>query len=226
MTEIEQNAARDKIILREQFEVYWESIVNESIDFLASEMQLERPAGVGTDFQMSLVKELGGVPYSGDPTTDPDIYNQWKNEGKDKYSHVLITLRNKSTEFFVHDVSVGEMMNEKLTQTEENLLSTVLVQDDFASVSALFAKALLNLVKVGRYGKNANKAEIIDQFLSYWGKHLLIPQHQEALEDLSQFMKGDFEDFANGRRKLSGFAPEKMKTIGRVFGNQIISFSR
>jgi hypothetical protein len=225
MTKTDQDKAREKIILKEQFEIYLKSIINESIDFLASEMKSERSAGVAMDFQMALAKEMGGVPYFGDPTTDPAGYRQWKDEGKDKYSPALIALRNTSAEYFARDVSTDEMMNEKLNKTEENLLSNVLVQDDFLAVSGLFLKAVLDMVKVGRYGKCVEKAKVIDQFLSYWGKHVLTPQHQEALEDLSQFMKGDFDDFANGKRKLSGSTPEKVKALGTVLNEQKISLS-
>ena len=146
MTQADQKKAREKIILEEQFDVYWKSVINESTDSLSSEMKLEHPATVATNFEMSLATEMGSAPYFGDPTINHVSYQQWADEGNDKYSSALMALRNKTVERFVHDVSRGDMVNEKLTKSEENLVSNVLVLDDFAPVSKLFASALLDIV--------------------------------------------------------------------------------
>lgn len=164
-------------------------IVEKLFDSLESGARLEYPATIAKEFEDSLANVMREMPYMGDPTTNSINYHQWRDEGKNKYSVAFMALRNRTPEFFVRDVSVGDMLDEKLTTEEEKLVSSAVFEKDFPSVSKLFVSALLDLVKIGKYSDNKEKAKIVDQFLSYWGKILLIPQDQIALEELSNSMK-------------------------------------
>ncbi len=196
-----------KIILKEQFEAYWESIVNKSINYFMWEVKLDHPASVAGVFEIELRKMKD---------------EQSKKGSQTKYSPVFMALIDQHAESFVYGVSTGNMMYERLSKTEEDIISGVVVQDDFPSISKLFVTTLLGIVK-GR--SNNEGVKVIEQFLSYWGKILLIPQHEKILDNLSLFMKGHFQWFITGEEKLPGLTPEYIKELAIVLEEERVSFS-
>lgn len=224
MAQVDKTRTREHFIRREQYETYWRTVINDSIHSLLSGLRLAPPATTSRNFELSLITAMGHIPFLDDPV-DPSQPRHAPSAYADRFSPVFVALVNRSADFFVLDVTAGDMVGAKLTEVEAKCVSVALHEHDFPSVSKIFLRSLLDLVVVGRYNNIAERAQLIDQFLSYWGMLLLIPQHQKVLEDLSEFMKGRFDDFSDGRRLLPGLTPEKVQAVGAVLKEQQVALS-
>lgn len=220
-----QKSALKKYILKEQFEVYWNYCTCTIIRLLIDEMKIYNWATITTEFEMSLSVAMGITPYGGDPTSSigEKLYKEWRKAGAERFSPAIMALRNKSVRSFVDEVSYGDMIDERMTSGEERIVHDTIFQDDAPSISKLFMGEILNLVD---HSKMKNRTKMIDQFLSYWGKWLLIPQDAEKLENLSEFMQGNFEEFIKGNRKLTGFSDVKSQILAEVLREQKISYEK
>lgn len=217
-----QNTKSKDSTIKEQFNAYLEHIISQSICSIVDEVRLDNPATVAVEFEMSLAVAMGGSPFFAGPTTCTEEYKLWKNEGVDKYSEGLIALRDEPTDSFVDRVTYIDMVDERLSSNEESIVRKTLINKNTKSISKLFVTSILDLVKRRQYRNHANVEtyKIIDRFLSYWGRILLIQEHQRCLGDLARFMSGDYDGFENGKKLLKGFPTEKIITIATFLKRQ------
>lgn len=160
------------------------------IENLISEIGLEHPATVATEFEASLAVSMGGVPYFGDPTTNPALYESYRREGEEKYSIALMALKNKYWDSFVDYVTFGELKEEKLKLGEEQIIQKALDEVnrvDRDAISRLFMFSFLELIKGTK--RQEQKVKYLKQFLSYWGRILLVTEHQEKLVQLLEVIE-------------------------------------
>jgi hypothetical protein len=153
---------------------------------------------------------LGYVPYGGDPTKNSREYGEWEKSQQERgnFSKLFILLKTGSADSFVHTVLFGKnendensettVPNQRLTVLEEKIVKKAIQSCECdikpVDISKMFARTLLNYLGNPFSSNNRkNKSQLLTKFLEYWGKLLLVSKHQEMLENIALFMKGDFE---------------------------------
>lgn len=206
---------RTLIIVKDEYEAYWAKNTRDRISGFRNYAEPifskeKSEATTSSEFENSLSTAMGHAPWrfvllGSEPTEREKEFKHWEEEGRGEFSDILILLKTRSLDAFVHAVIFDENISDKrLTKNEEEIVQKAInaCGSDIkpVDISKMFAKRLLsyagNSIPSNIRANHQNEPQdinVIDKFLEYWGKLLLVSEHQDSLARIASFMKGDFE---------------------------------
>lgn len=117
------------------------------------------------------------------------------------------------------DNSIEKIVSGKATGPEMELISNAMKE----SPEAMRDVILSSVLRTAKSMKDPNDAsKFIQDFLTNWGDTFMQPGQVKALDDLSQFMGGNFNDFITEQRKALGLDPAQfVSDAGELAKNKV-----